>query len=101
MADDNIDVKVDGEDEAPIAPEIKPSWYWVKDAKGRASVSTTLVLIAFIATTVAYILSIVSKIGPVEIRAFDVGAAGVYLSPLLLLYFGRRATEAKTESSKN
>lgn len=86
MADDN----------APLdMSEVKPTWYWVKDSKGFGSVTVTFVTIAFFATTAAYILSMIEKIGPVAIRPFDVGACSAYFIPILTLYFGRKYTEAK------
>jgi hypothetical protein len=75
--------------------EVKPSWLWIKDAKGYGSVTVTLVTVAFFATTVAYLLSIVERIGPVSIRQFDVAACSAYFVPILTLYFGRKFTEAK------
>ena len=59
------------------------------------SVTVTFVTIAFFVTTLAYVLSIVSKIGPFEIRSFDVAACSAYFIPILTLYFGRKWTEAK------
>lgn len=77
----------------PIA--VKPMWYWVKDSKGNGSVTTTLLFISFWVTTIAYIASIFENIGPVTFRQFDVAASGSYFGLLLMLYFGRRYTEAK------
>lgn len=76
------------------APNKMP-WFWIRDTKGYGSVTVTLVYVSFIVTTLAYILSIFQKIGPFEIRSFDVAAAGVYYTPLLATYFGRKWTEAK------
>ena len=74
---------------------VAPAWYWVKDTKGEGSVTVTLVFVAFWVTTLAFVLSIFEKIGPVQIRQFDVAACSSYLIPLLTLYFGRKFTEAK------
>ena len=74
---------------------VKPAWYWVKDSKGYGSVTVTFTVIAFWVTTLAYVLSIVDHIGPVNIRPFDVAACSSYFLPILCLYFGRKATEAK------
>jgi hypothetical protein len=79
---------------------VKPSWYWVKDSRGNASVSTTLVWVAFWVTTIAYISSIVEAIGPVTFRQFDVAACSSYFGALLVLYFGRRFTETKYSSGE-
>jgi hypothetical protein len=79
----------------PDPTEVKPSWLWVKDARGYGSVTTTLVLVSFVVTTVAYVLSIVDKVGSVSIRPFDVAACSSYFGPILALYFGRKFTDAK------
>lgn len=68
----------------------KAPHFWIRDASGHPSVSVTLVIVAFLVTTAAYILSLFNKIGPIEIRPFDVGACSVYLTPLLALYGGRK-----------
>lgn len=75
--------------------EVKDSWFWIKDTKGYGSVTVTFLTIAFVVTTLAYILSIVESIGAVHFRPFDVGATSAYFIPLLTLYFGRKFTEAK------
>lgn len=87
MADDNT--------QQPDVTEVKPAWYWIKDSKGYGSVTVTFTTVAFWVTTVAYILSMVEKIGPVAIRPFDVAACSAYFIPILTLYFGRKWTEAK------
>ena len=75
--------------------EVKPSWIWIRDAKGFGSVTVTLVFVSFWVTTLAYIASIFEKIGPVQIRTFDVAACSAYFLPIVCLYFGRKATDAK------
>ena len=79
--------------------EVKDSWFWVRDSKGFGSVTLTFATVAFFVTTLAYVLSIVQKIGSIEIRAFDVGACSAYMIPVLTLYFGRKFTEAKFPST--
>jgi len=83
----------------PITPadpsEVKPAWYWIRDSKGYGSVTVTMIFVAFWVTTLAYILSMFDKVGPVSIRPFDVSACGVYFTPILTLYFGRKFTDAK------
>jgi hypothetical protein len=74
------------------------SWFWIKDSAGNASATVTFAAIAFWVTTLAYLLSIVEKIGPLEVRPFDVAACGTYMIPILGLYFGRRWTDAKLGS---
>lgn len=78
----------------------KAPWFWVRDAQGFPSVTVTLVTVAFWVTAIAYVLSIFQKIGPVEIRQFDVAACGVFLTPLLGLYFGRKFTDRKYSSDQ-
>jgi hypothetical protein len=86
MADDNT---------TPDPTEVKPAWYWIKDTKGYGSVTVTMVFVAFWVTTLAYIVSLVEKIGGVTIRPFDVAACSAYFIPILTLYFGRKFTDAK------
>lgn len=73
----------------------KSSWFWLKDSSGYPSVSITMLAISFWVTTVVYILSIVHKIGPVELREFNVGASGAYFGLILTTYVARRFTDAK------
>lgn len=79
---------------------VKDSWLWIKDSKGYGSVTVTFVTVAFFVTTLAYVLSIVEKIGPVTVRPFDVSACSAYFIPMLTLYFGRKFTEAKYNGTK-
>lgn len=83
------------------AEKPKAGWIWVKDTTGYPSVSVTLVAVSFWVTTLMYLISAVEKIGSVSIRPFDVGAAGVYFTPILALYFGRRFTDAKFNVNQN
>jgi hypothetical protein len=73
----------------------KSSKLWLKDSQGHPSISVTMLAISFWVTTFAYVLSVVSKIGPFEIRPFDVGACGAYFGLILSTYVARRFTEAK------
>lgn len=75
--------------------QVKPAWYWVKDAAGYGSITATLLFVSFWVTTIAYILSVFEKLGPLQIRQFDVAACSAYFVPILTLYFGRKWTEAK------
>lgn len=74
--------------------KIEP-WYLIRDAKGKKSVSVTVVMLSFYATMIAYILSIFEQIGAVQIRAFDVAACAAFFTPCAGLYFGRRWVDAK------
>lgn len=83
----------------PVPGEVKDSWLWIKDTRGYGSVTVTFLTIAFFVTTVAYVFSIVEKIGPVAIRPFDVAACSAYFIPILTLYFGRKWTDAKATAA--
>jgi hypothetical protein len=66
---------------------------WIKNTSGQSSASLTFATIGFFVVTLWLLLSIVAKVGHVDIRQFDSAAAMGYLSPLLLLYFGRRHSD--------
>lgn len=85
---------------APEPEKVVDSWMWIKDSKGYGSVTVTFTTVAFWVTTVAYLLSIVEKVGPVTVRPFDVAACSAYFIPILTLYFGRKYTEAKLNPPK-
>lgn len=72
-----------------------PSRMWINGTNGRPSISATFATIAFFTTTLLYIVSIFEKIGNVSIRHFDPTMCAAYLTPVLMLYFGRRREEAK------
>jgi hypothetical protein len=91
MSEQTEEVKVAIEE----VEKVKPSWFWIKNSKGEASVSVTFLTIAFAVTTVAYVGSMFEHIGPVAMRPFDVGACSTYFIPLLTLYFSRKFTDAK------
>lgn len=67
--------------------------FWIKDTTGSPSASLTFATIGFFVVTLWLVVSIVSKIGHIDIRQFDGGGAMGYLTPLLALYFGRRWTD--------
>lgn len=68
---------------------------WLKNTAGQPSASLTFAFIGFIVVTLWLVVSIVAKIGNIEIRQFDSGQAMGYLLPLLALYWGRRWTDGK------
>jgi hypothetical protein len=70
------------------------SW-WMSDQDGTPSVIVTLVSVSFVATTVAYVLSMVDRIGIVSIRPFDAIAAGAYFGPIIAAFVGCRWIESK------
>lgn len=78
----------------------KTSWIWIRDTNGRPSMSATFASVAFWVTTIAYVLSIFESVGPLKFRAFDVGACGAYLVPILTLYFSRRWSADKIDIDK-
>jgi len=93
----------------PVDPDVEKGnvvpWWWMRNDKGRKSVSVTFATMSFIVTTLVYLAATFEKIGPISFRAFDVGACMAYFLPALSLYFGRRLTDAKyandTKSSQN
>jgi hypothetical protein len=83
-------------------PKLKPAklpWYWIKNSQGNKSASITFAFIAFWVTTLMYVFSMFKSCGSLEFREFDTAAVSTYLIPILTLYFGRRWTESKNESS--
>jgi hypothetical protein len=78
----------------------KTSWVWIKDTNGRPSMSATFATVAFFVTTLSFVLSMFESIGSLKFRAFDVGACGAYLVPILTLYFSRRWTADKIDFDK-
>ena len=93
-------VPVPAVDPGPVADptEVKASWFWIKDTNGNGSVSTTLVTVAFLITSVAYVMSIVDHIGSVSFRPFDVGACAAYFTPICALYFGRHFVDSNAKN---
>jgi len=75
--------------------KIKVPWWWMRNDKGKQSVSATFAAVSFIVTTLVYLGSAFEKIGTFSFRAFDVSAAATYFIPVLSLYFGRKFTDAK------
>lgn len=78
----------------------KSPWYWITGSDGKKSMSATLALVAFTASTAAYILAIFEKIGSASIRPFDAAACSAYLIPTLFLYFGRKATGSRLSNQE-
>lgn len=98
MTDENVENSELVEEKSISETEkIPDSWIWIKNSNGDASMSATFATVAFFVTTILYILSAFQAIGPIELRPFDVGAASVYLTPVLMLYFGRRLTEKSSQ----
>jgi len=74
---------------------------WFKNTHGEESASLTFAIVAFLITSLSYLLSIFPKIGNFETRPFDPGACAAYLTPILTLYFSRRFTEVKYSNNTN
>lgn len=66
---------------------------------GKPSYSLTMVVAAFIATLLWFVLSIFTHIKGFDIRAFDGGAAMAFLSPLLLNYYGSKHLDKATTTN--
>lgn len=79
----------------PDITEINSRWWTIKDAQGYGSVTLTMAVVSFIATTVWFVLSIFEKIGPITIRPFDAGACSAFFVPILTTYVARKYTESK------
>lgn len=69
--------------------------FWVRGSSGKPSISATFATVSFFTTTFVYIISIFENIGPYRIRPFDAAACGIYLVPIMSLYFGRRWTDSR------
>lgn len=63
----------------------------LKNTDGQKSASFTMMIVAFVIVSLWLVISIVAKIGSVEIRPFSGSEAMAYLTPMLALYWGRRA----------
>lgn len=76
----------------------------LKNSAGNKSASYTMMIVAFVVVTLWLLVSIVAKVGNIEIRAFSGSEAMSYLTPILALYWGRRWSEdkvvAKAEEEK-
>jgi hypothetical protein len=61
---------------------------------GQKSTTFTMVVVAFGIISVWLVVSMVDKIGPFQIRAFDSAHAMAYFVPVLTAYLGRRQQES-------
>lgn len=71
----------------------------LKNSSGTKSASFTMMVVAFSVVTLWLLVSIVAKIGHLEIRPFSGSEAMAYLTPILALYWGRRWAEDKASST--
>jgi hypothetical protein len=72
-----------------------PSKIWMRDSQGNPSATLTFVTITFWLTAFAYIVSVVTKIGPIEFRPFDSTACLAFFGSTASLYWGRRFVSTK------
>ena len=71
----------------------------LKNSSGQKSASFTMMIVGFSVVTLWLLVSIVARIGHLEIRPFSSAEAMSYFSPLALLYFGRRFQDGKTATN--
>jgi len=90
--------------ETPKAPVDLFSKMMIVDSDGNKSASLTLLIIAFLVTTGLLIISEfeVITLGSVSFtpRTFDWSIATTYLSPFIMLYFGRRRDNGPSKNKK-
>jgi len=73
----------------------------MKQSDGKNSASFTMMAIGFGVITLWLVLSIFEELWGLKVRVFDPASAMAYLSPLMVLYFGRRYTDSKEASSSS
>lgn len=61
---------------------------------GQKSTTFTMVIVGFGVVTLWLLVSILEKIGPLQIRPFDSAHAMAYFVPVLTAYLGRRQQES-------
>lgn len=66
---------------------------FLKNAEGKQSASFTMMLVSFIVVTLWVTLSMFEQLGPLKIRPFAGADAALYLTPIMGLYWGRKAQE--------
>ena len=96
MSEDNSKEEVQVKSEKK-SDKKKVSDIWVISTDGKPSISATFAVVAFFATTAAYVASIFESVGAISFRSFDTAACGAYMVPILSLYFGRRWTEKSSK----
>lgn len=65
----------------------------LKNSDGKKSATFTMMIVAFAIISLWLLVSIVAKIGHLEIRPFSSSEAMAYFVPIAALYFGRRSHE--------
>jgi hypothetical protein len=69
---------------------------YIKNSNDKKSASLTLMIVSFTIVSLWLMLSIVSETFGLNIKEFSSTEAMSYLTPILMLYFGRRYFEDKT-----
>ena len=73
----------------------------LKQSDGRPSASFTMMIIAFAVVTLWLLVSIVEEAFGLTIREFSGSEAMSYLTPICALYYGRRQTTDKINSTSS
>lgn len=74
---------------------------YLKNKNGEHSVSLTMAVISFTVVTLWLTLWVILTAFDLTIPPFDATSAMAYLSPILMLYFARKNTDAKNGGNKN
>ena len=73
--------------------------FWIKNTCGKSSASLTMIMVAFTVVMVHMTLGMFVNPFGLAITPFNAAEAMMVLSPLLMLYFGRRNTDAKEQEN--
>lgn len=73
---------------------------WLKNTKGEPSASLTLIVVAFSIIMLHMLASIFVNPFGIVITSFDAAESMMVLTPLLMLYFGRRHTDVKEKETQ-
>lgn len=71
---------------------------FLKNAEGKQSASLTMMAVSFFVITLWVVLSMFEQLGPLKIRPFAGADAMLYLSPVMMLYFGRKGQDSATST---
>lgn len=74
---------------------------YLKNKEGDHSVSLTMVVISFTVVTLWLCLWVTLTAFDLTVPAFDATSAMAYLTPILMLYFGRKNTDAKAKKGQD
>lgn len=80
----------------------KASWIWIKNSAGKADAILTLLVLSFLITTGAYIISFIGTLDigsfSFEFNPFDISYATAVVCPLTAAYVGRKWTDHQKTS---